>query len=79
MEDKTAGSPSEENDWAVSAAIIDIVNTEGPLTGTRLMRVYGEWAFSNSPRKLGKFRMKRAVGRFAAGAIVSEATGIGGD
>jgi hypothetical protein len=71
--------PSEENDWAVSAAIIDTVNTEGPLTSARSMRVYGESVFLNSPRKFGKFRMKRAVERIAAGAIVSEATGIGGD
>ena len=71
--------PSEENDWAVSAAIIDIVNTEGPLTGARLMRLYGESVFPNSPRKLSKFRMKRAVERLGARGIVSEATGIGGD
>lgn len=71
--------PSEENEWAVSAAIINIVNTEGPLTGARLMRLYGESVFPNSPRKLSKFRMKRAVERLAARGIVSEATGIGGD
>lgn len=64
--------PSEENDWAVSAAIIDIVNTEGPLTGARLLRLYGESVFPNSPKKLSKFRMQRAVERLVARGVVSE-------
>jgi hypothetical protein len=67
--------PSEENDWAVSAAIIDIVNTEGPLTGSRLLRLYGESVFPNSPKKLSKFRMQRAVERLVARRVVSEVGG----
>jgi hypothetical protein len=63
--------PSEVNEWAVSAAIVDIVNTEGPLTGARLMRLYGECVFPNSPRKLSKARMKRAAAGLISRGVIS--------
>lgn len=71
--------PNEINDWAVSAAILDIVNTEGPLTGPRLMRLYGESVFPNSPRKLSKHRMQNAIERLAKrGVITVESSTAGG-
>jgi len=63
--------PSEINDWAVSAAILDIVNTEGPLTGPRLMRLYGESVFPNSPKKLNKHRMQSAIDRLAKRGVIT--------
>ena len=74
--------PSEINDWAVSAAILDIVNTEGPLTGPRLMRLYGESVFPNSPKKLSKYRMQSAIDRLVKRGVItidrSHSTGIEG-
>jgi hypothetical protein len=63
--------PSEINDWAVSAAILDIVNTEGPMTGPRLMRLYGESVFPNSPKKLSKHRMQNAVERLSQRSVIT--------
>jgi hypothetical protein len=74
--------PNEINDWAVSAAILDIVNTEGPLTGPRLMRLYGESVFPNSPKKLSKNRMQNAISRLEKRGVItiesSPAAGIEG-
>lgn len=63
--------PSEENDWAVSAAVIDIVNTEGPLNGHRMLRLYGESVYPNSPRKLSKYRMRKAIERLRRRGVLS--------
>lgn len=67
--------PDEKNEWAVSAAIIDIVNTEGPVTGARLYRLYAESVFPNSPKKLRKVRIYRAVQRLLDRGIISLADG----
>jgi hypothetical protein len=53
--------PSAENEWAVAAAINDIVSTEGPMTGLRLLKLYGQAAFPNAPKKVSKYRIKGAL------------------
>lgn len=53
--------PGPENDWAVGAAVTDIVQTEGPVTGARLIRLYGESAFRDSPKKINRYRVQKAV------------------
>lgn len=55
--------PSVENEWAVDAAILNIVQIEGPLTGSRLLRLYGNAAYPNNPRKIPKSRIQTAVRR----------------
>jgi hypothetical protein len=54
-------APSSENDWAVAAAINDIVSTEGPITGLRLLNLYGQAAFPNAPKKISKYRIRQAI------------------
>lgn len=53
--------PSPENDWAVGSAVTDIVQTEGPITGARLIRLYGESAFRDSPKRINRYRVQKAV------------------
>jgi hypothetical protein len=67
--------PDDRNEWAVSAAVIDIINTEGPLTGARLYRLYAESVFPNSPKRLKKVRIYRAVQGLIHRGIVSLADG----
>ena len=64
--------PDDDNTWASTAVIIDIVNTEGPLTGARLLRLYGESVYPNAPRKLSRSRVERAVKATMRRGIVSK-------
>lgn len=65
-------APSEANEWASTAAIIDMVNTEGPLTGARLLRLYGQSVFPNSPRKISSARVEKAVKSTMRRGVVSK-------
>lgn len=55
--------PSSENEWAVDAAILNIIQVEGPINGSRLLRLYGNAAFPNNPRKIPKSRIQSAIKR----------------
>jgi hypothetical protein len=55
--------PSSENEWLVDAAILNIIQIEGPLTGSRLLRLYGNAAFPTNPRKISNSRIQTAVNR----------------
>ena len=55
--------PSSENEWAVDAAILNIIQVEGPVIGSRLLRLYGNAAYPSNPRKLPKSRIQTAVKR----------------
>lgn len=63
--------PSPENEWAVDAAVLNIIQTEGPVTGSRLLRLYGNAAYPNHPRKLPKSRIQTAVKRLERRGLVS--------
>jgi hypothetical protein len=63
--------PSSENEWAVDAAIINITQIEGPLTGSRLLRLYGNAAFPSNPRKIPKSRIHSAVKRLELRKLIS--------
>lgn len=63
--------PSVENEWAVDAAILNIVQTEGPLTGPRLLRLYGNAAYPQNPRKIPKSRIQTAIKRLERRGLVS--------
>ena len=55
--------PSPRNEWAVDAAILNIVQIEGPITGSRLLRLYGTAVYPASPKKLRKSRIISALKR----------------
>jgi hypothetical protein len=63
--------PSPENEWAVDAAVLNIIQTEGPLTGARLLRLYGNATYPNNPRKLPKSRIQTAFKRLERRGLVS--------
>jgi hypothetical protein len=63
--------PSEANEWAVDAAILNIIQTEGPITGPRILRLYGMAAYPNNPRKLPKSRIQTAVKRLERRGLVT--------
>ena len=63
--------PSVENEWAVDAAVLNIIQTEGPLTGPRLLRLYGNAAYPNNPRKIPKSRIQSAVKRLERRGLVA--------
>lgn len=63
--------PSTENEWAVDAAVLNIIQTEGPLTGPRLLRLYGNAAYPNNPRKIPKSRIQTALKRLERRALIS--------
>jgi len=64
--------PGDDNQWASTAAVIDIVNTEGPLTGARILRLYGESVYPNMPRKLSRSRVESVVKAAMRRGIVSK-------
>lgn len=55
--------PTPENEWMVDAAVLNIIHTEGPITGARLIRLYGSAVYPDSPRRLPKNRITNAVKR----------------
>lgn len=55
--------PTLENQWAVDAAILNIIQTEGPVTGSRILRLYGTASNPGNPRKIPKSRVNSAVMR----------------
>jgi hypothetical protein len=63
--------PSTENEWAVDAAVLNIIQTEGPLTGPRLLRLYGNAAYPNNPRKIPKSRIQTALKRLERRGLIS--------
>lgn len=63
--------PSIENEWAVDAAVLNIIQTEGPMMGSRLLRLYGSAAYPNNPRKLPKSRIQSAIRRLEKRQLVS--------
>lgn len=63
--------PSVENEWAVDASVLNIIQTEGPLTGPRLLRLYGNAAYPNNPRKIPKSRIQTAVKRLERRGLVA--------
>lgn len=66
--------PSVENEWAVDAAVLNIIQTEGPLTGPRLLRLYGNAAYPNNPRKVPKSRIQTAIKRLEKRGLVAHLT-----
>lgn len=68
---RTLPDPKEESDWAIDAAIINIVSVEGPLTGARLLSLYGRAVFPNAPKKISKFRVKLALERLKKRNIIT--------
>ena len=71
--------PAPENEWAVDAAVLNIIQTEGPMTGSRLLRLYGNAAFPNDPRKLPKSRIQTAVKRLERRGLVTKLLTEGND
>jgi len=63
--------PSMENEWAVDAAVLNIIQTEGPMTGPRLLRLYGNAAYPNNPRKIPKSRIQTALKRLERRGLIS--------
>lgn len=71
--------PTAENEWAVAAAINDIVTTEGPITGLRLLHLYGQAVHPNAPKKLSKYRIKHALESLFARKILQRSDTVGAD
>jgi len=55
--------PSTENEWAVDAAVLNIIQVEGPVCVSRVLRLYGNAAYPNNPRKIPKSRIQTAIKR----------------
>jgi hypothetical protein len=64
---------------AVDAAVLNIIQTEGPMTGSRLLRLYGNAVYPNNPRKLPKSRIQTAVKRLERRGLVSKQVIEGND
>ena len=62
--------PASENEWAVDAAVLNIIQVESPLTGSRLLRLYGNAAYPSNPRKIPKSRIQSAVKRLVRRELV---------
>jgi hypothetical protein len=62
--------PSSENEWAVDAAILNITQVEGPLTGSRLLRLYGNAACPSNPSRIPKSRIQTAVKRLERRGLI---------
>lgn len=67
--------PSKENEWAVDAAVLNIIQIEGPINGSRLLRQYGNAAYPNNPRKIPKSRIQSAIKRLEKRNLISKVFG----
>jgi hypothetical protein len=63
--------PSLANEWAVDAALLNIIQTESPMMGSRLLRLYGNAAYPDNPRKLPRSRIQTAIKRLERRKLVS--------
>jgi hypothetical protein len=53
--------PESDNTWAVETGLLDIIATEGPLTGARIYSLYGRASYPNTPSKLSRSAIKNAL------------------
>ena len=60
-----------EDEWAVDEAVLNIIQTEGPLTGPRLLRLYGNADYPNNTRKIPKSRIQTAVKRLEKRGLIA--------
>lgn len=65
--------PSPENEWQVSPALLDIINTESPVTGGRILYLYGSSVFPNMPKKISKYRLKKALNSLISRNLIARA------
>ncbi len=65
--------PTPENEWIVDAAVLNIIQTEGPITSTRLMKLYGRAVYPNTPQKLPRSRIANAVKRLEKRHLIGRA------
>ena len=64
-------APSTENSWAVDAAVLNIIQTEGPVTGARLFRLYANAVYLNASGKFSKSKIEGAIYRLERRNLVS--------
>ena len=67
--------PSSENEWAVDAAVLNIVQVEGPVCVSRVLRLYGNAAYPNNPRKMPKSRLQTAIKRLEKRNLIQHIVG----
>ena len=65
--------PSPENEWQVAPALLDIINTESPVTGGRILYLYGSAVFPNMPKKISKYRLKKALNSLIGRNLIARA------
>ena len=70
--------PTPENEWMVDAAVLNIIQMEGPITGARLMRLYGSAVYPDSPKRLSKSRITSAAKRLQRRFLVARADDLSG-
>lgn len=56
-------APTKDNQWLVDAALIEIIETETPLTGHRLIRLYGKAVYPDTPSRVSRSGLQAAAGR----------------
>lgn len=71
--------PTKENEWVIGAAVTDIVSVEGPVTGARVLRLYGESVFPDSPKKINRFRVRKATEQMISRSRISRADNSNSD
>lgn len=67
--------PSSENEWAVDAAVLNIIQVEGPVCVSRVLRLYGNAAYPNNPRKMPKSRLQTAIKRLEKRNLIQHIVG----
>lgn len=67
--------PSSENEWAVDAAVLNIIQVEGPVCVSRVLRLYGNAAYPNNPRKMPKSRLQTAIKRLEKRNLIQHTVG----
>jgi hypothetical protein len=67
--------PSSENEWAVDAAVLNIIQVEGPVNVSRVLRLYGNAAYPNNPRKIPKSRIQTAIKRLEKRNLIQHIIG----
>ena len=71
--------PSKDNEWIIGAAVTDIVSVEGPITGARILRLYGQSVYPNAPKKINRYRVKVATQQMIERSRVVRVDNTGSD
>lgn len=76
---KSLPVPSKGNGWVIEAAVLEIVQTEGPVTGARVARLYTEGCCMGGGSRVSHSGIQAAIRRLISKGKVARSDGFDSD